>query len=314
MSALETVTNRKYTEYTHVINNGNGNQPGESIIFVNGIMNELQGLKIDKGHLKEAGAKTTANEISSKINNKRVVLFYNPTLCLSNRDITAGKNEVAKLYPLLAELIESEHERCSPDTSKRVLVIAHSHGALLTCEALKLVTQQKIQDIEVATFGGARLVPNSLGKKVQNFIHESDLISILAQVKFKTGYILTDFFTQKREEFLGIESNLVQTQKIKNAFSAHLKFKDGQSLDNAKKETYAEELKEILNASLNKSKKEKINLIIEAMVKIIVVELSFSLEILSNVVPHNNSALLNIPHDFCSTYLDKAVEIVNART
>ncbi|MCB1082582.1 MAG: hypothetical protein KDK63_05505, partial [Chlamydiia bacterium] len=210
-------------------------QPRESIIFVNGIMNELTGLKVVNTHqnipdLVETGALATAEKISTSIENQRVVLFYNPTFCLSDRSAFAGEDKISQLYPLLAGLIRREHTRCSTGLSEgheiRILVIAHSHGALLTFEALKLVDQSVRRGLEVAVFGGAKLVPSTLARKVNNYIHETDLVSIFAQLKYEDNW-LGGFFSEKREELFGIKSDANQSEKIVTSISTHEKIKKG---------------------------------------------------------------------------------------
>ena len=306
------------------INDSNGNHPGESIIFVNGIMNKLEGYTAPKNEQEvlfpnREGAKVSAEKVSSSIDFQRVVLFYNPTFCVSHRDITVGEDRIAPLYSLLGELITSEHQRCSENLSEghviRVLVIAHSHGALLTYKALEHVDSSVRQNVEVATFGGAKLIPPTLGRRVYNYIHANDIIPTLAQLGPEEGNFLRNFLVEKKKEFLDVESDENQSAAICSALKVHEKAKAGRDPSEAHMQVFFED---VFQAAFKiagtipsaTSEQQLLEHVIEGAVKEGVklgVQKSYHIEIL-------NSPANTIAHEFNTYYLCKAIDVIQKRT
>lgn len=293
------------------INDLGGNHPGESIIFVNGIMNKLEGYTAPKNEQEvlfpnREGAKVSAEKVSSSIGSQRVVLFYNPTFCLSHRDITVGEDRIAPLYSLLSELITSEHQRCSENLSEghviRVLVIAHSHGALLTYEALRLVDRSVRKNVEVATFGGAKLIPPTLGRRVHNYIHASDIIPTLAQLGPEEGNFLRNFCIEKRKEFLDVESDKNQSAAIDSALKIHEKVKGGSAPVAAHIQKVFEDIEKIIETIPMGPQEQQLEHIIGQGVSL-VVQKSYHIEILDS--PNDT-----IAHEFNTYYLSKSIEVI----
>lgn len=147
-------------------------EPRRSYIFVNGINNDL-----------EKDAESAASQIASRLGNKRVVLFYNPT---SLKDYSAERTRF--LIQRLFELIHTEFRRCQdgPDQENliKIQIFAHSHGSVLTKHAMLLVREQLLKDsVEIVSLGGGVLVPKSLASKVSNFVNEFDLVPLLANTR-----------------------------------------------------------------------------------------------------------------------------------
>lgn len=179
---------------------GTYNFPGESFIYINGL-----GL-LEEDKILFDSAKNNAAEISKKIDNRRVVLFFNPTSFINIPDLD-------KFKKALVQLICQEAERCLKEaTNPRIVILAHSHGTVLLRDAMSDPTITKLysQHIELAGFGGARLLPKSAGRKVKNYINEKDPIPHIAMTE-QFSDKLGEFEQKLKSVYLGDETHLVQT-------------------------------------------------------------------------------------------------------
>lgn len=165
-----------------VVNESNPHNAGKSIIFINGLCNSYE------------DAEENAKLISSFVNDKRVILFYNPTL---SQNEYSTKEKVASFSCGLANLIGGEFIRCKGDIQKieeiKILIFAHSHGAVLLRNAMNIVTKgmKEIKNnVHLVSLGGATLLSDSLSENVENFIHEFDWIPLYANSKLEDNQLI----------------------------------------------------------------------------------------------------------------------------
>lgn len=154
-------------------------EPGKSYIFVNGVNNNID------------DAEGSALNVSRWLNDKRVVLFHNPTR-LEDQRATAEQTNL--LVNGLLYLIQNELRKCQDTLQERgeikVFIFSHSHGSVLTKNAMHLLesgdasrlesTGSMKDKVEVISFGGGVLIPNNIASKVHNFVNEFDLVPLLA--------------------------------------------------------------------------------------------------------------------------------------
>jgi hypothetical protein len=179
---------------------GTNNLPGESFIYINGL-----GVLQDEKVLL-ASAKKNAEDISKIIGNRQVVLFFNPTAF-------TNKPQLEKLSTALAQLICQEVTRCLSESPKtpRIRIVAHSHGTVLLRQAMSdPAVKTHSQHLTIAGFGGARLLPKSVARKVKNYINEKDPIPKIAMTKQMSGKLGEIEHTFK-SEYLRDESHLTST-------------------------------------------------------------------------------------------------------
>ncbi len=132
-----------------------------TILFVNGVSNTRQ------------SAQETANRLSKSVSSQ-VELFYNPITFTGNFG-----NEVKELAQRIEELMDSFWGVC---------IIAHSHGAKLTLNALREIRNRNIdltkKNITIFTFGGAVDIGNEYGKKVGNVRNDGDFVQLVGKLVF----------------------------------------------------------------------------------------------------------------------------------
>jgi len=164
-------------------------EPKKSYIFVFGVENDLEEA--------EAGARS----IASRLGNKRVVLFYNPTKLT---DPSALKTHF--LIQRLLDLIHSEFRRCDRNPNAEVPIIrifSHSHGSVLTKRAMELAEDLR-NGVELVSLGGGVLIPNNLARKVRNIVNEFDLVPLLGNNPMPEDF-RTNVLNQRIGEFVSRE-------------------------------------------------------------------------------------------------------------
>lgn len=303
------------------VNPNMGNRPGEAIVFVNGICNSRN------------EAEESAQIISSTINNSRVVLFYNPTMNTKGiYDISVGEESNRALSGELVTLIQQEIAQCDRAVQNqtaqrvervRVLILAHSHGAILTRLALENSSLRQSNDnLEVAAFGGATLIPVSLARKVRNFINEKDFIPLLAMKRApsSTAAGLQGFIENAVPEFQRIivgdllgSSAYVEphfADRLDSAFKTHKLIQEGRSPLQAQLinlfQTFVDVIEEA-NRSQG-TEQQKVNKGILGSIRALIIELGFDVEVLTPThLPPNDPF-----HHPVHTYLNKITWVVNS--
>jgi hypothetical protein len=302
------------------INTNMANRPGEAIIFVNGIYNS-------RGEAEEG-----ARKISSTINNSRVGLFYNPTANTKGTgNVAVGAESNRSLSGALSALILQEISICEQNAqsqtsqrveSIRILILAHSHGAILTRLALENPSIGPSNGkLEVAAFGGATLIPFGLAKKVQNFMNEKDFIPLLAmkQAPSSDASGLQGFLENSIPEFqrivvhdlLGSSAYKEQhfSERIDSALKTHKLIQEGNSPLQAQLinlfQTFADVM-EKANQS-NGTEEQKINKGVLAALRAFIIEIGFPMEILVPTHLPANDAF----HHPLHTYLPKITWVIN---
>lgn len=158
------------------ITSSQGTNPpqGTRFIFCNGVETSLR------------DAERVSNRISELINKHRVDLFYTPSQLRRDgtnpySDLnTSAVDELTKgLLDLVSYKFGDANEVKEDQPDPCIVLFAHSHGAFLCKKALQRIRETNelaIGYFEFYGFGGAAVVPRSLGKQdcVINFVNLGD--------------------------------------------------------------------------------------------------------------------------------------------
>jgi len=155
------------------------NHPGKTLIFCNGLMNELD------------GAKASAGVISDAFGGRQVFVYHNPTDINAYFDSNIEQFErqidlSVSLAHIIHNSISSDRERGIDERQICVTLFVHSHGAVVAEKALFGISALDETDkdkIRVYAFGGATILPNRLASTVQNYVFDEDLIADFANLK-----------------------------------------------------------------------------------------------------------------------------------
>lgn len=295
----------------HSVVNSDNYRTREAIIYVNGINNT----RIE--------AENSALMISGAAQNTRIVVFYNPTLCLHSSFFVAGMEST--LANRLVEVIQNERNAYLQYAREQVtiqseaihiLILAHSHGAVLVELALrKPEIAHLLPNIEVAAFGGAKLLYNGLASKVNNFINEMDFVPLLAMCKLGNenadgleGYIGS---TQKIvTNLIGIHGheNPYYARRLESAREAHQLVKFGHSPQEAQQMVLVESCRKIVENYLNQSSESDERRLNNSWLlgfERLFIELAYNVEILTpNLYGETDQHSLR-------SYLPKIIEVTN---
>jgi len=151
-------------------------QRQQPMLFVNGIENT------------QPNAAVTAQSLSTYLGGRHVEVFYNPTDLNSYMD--SRPERVRQQKKLVRELANKIRTLASQgDTS--LTIFSHSHGTVITQDALKELDQNLRTRITVIAFGGATVIPNDLADRVINLFTTDDLIAQMGNVRSKTHQLLS---------------------------------------------------------------------------------------------------------------------------
>ena len=182
---------------------GRGTTPGMSIFFCNGINNGNE------------DACATATAISRKFNNKEVFAFFTKTNFFDN--VLFRSEKFKERSHIFAAFLAIHMTKCTEehDVNHRIILIAHSYGAVIANIALEQLKGSNVnRQIHVYTFGGAKMIPNSLAERVHNFMFDQDIIA-------RWGNKIHEHTTYEHYQHL---------RKIQNAAIRHIRTQPEQSL------------------------------------------------------------------------------------
>ncbi|GAB4229615.1 MAG: hypothetical protein Tsb0021_07440 [Chlamydiales bacterium] len=163
--------------------------------FINGILNSRE------------GALESAELISGYANNEEVLSLPNDSFLLGAKDAgvcislkieidTPIVSWTAKFFRYLLTLSKKE------DSQPRVIVFAHSQGAIISEHALKLLNINERQKICIFTFGGGSFLEvDSCHPDSHNYASKNDLVSSLGSPYFRSLAI---------HRYLGMKEGLSQ--------------------------------------------------------------------------------------------------------
>lgn len=95
------------------------------------------------------------------------------------RDIINAVKEFLGFKTRGSRLIENYIQTLLQNPDKKIVIILHSRGALTTSLALKDLTDEQRERIEIYSFGAAWLIPKWMGKRVINFVSKADLVPMI---------------------------------------------------------------------------------------------------------------------------------------
>lgn len=178
--------------------------PGTTLMFCNGIMNDLD------------NAKASASVISQAFGGRQVFVYHNPTTCSDYFETTEEKimrqmDLSTSLADKIHDFILSDRKTGIKDHEICIILFAHSHGAIVTNRALAGISgldQTHQNKIKVYAFGGAIMIPKSLASKVYNFVFNEDVISLAASVRPENmvSYHVQRIFTIMKEKGVNRET------------------------------------------------------------------------------------------------------------
>ncbi len=161
--------------------------PQANVVYVNGILNDRQEIE-NSGQL-----------LSDLIEDQgQLNVFHNPTKGLFNdlmecMFLSCGFQTPVSLS-LNAFLKDYLHDM---DTNSRLMVVAHSGGALTLKAALKNLSEEEKQMIELRTFSPAQSISDKYAHSAINYISKKDLIGNLVGRSFSAPIFTTPYNVQK---------------------------------------------------------------------------------------------------------------------
>ncbi len=180
---------------------------------------------------REAAQKSAA-AISRALSDCRVTCFYNPvegsSLLPSRLKPEIPSHElplIKELTTLFALLIKREIQSCIDSgcdrQAIRIYLFLHSYGAVIAMEAVKHLDETSKDNLEIYSFGAAKIIPNRCARRVINFINEGD--SIAEGTSILEGEESLAHLKQIRErERAGIPRFLAIFDKVMGDLFAHL--------------------------------------------------------------------------------------------
>ena len=146
------------------------NPPGIKIFSCNGVRTSKQ------------KAIVHACMISYAFGGREVTVFHNPTsswdlISPSNSEAERQRNLAADLAVHIHNFITDQQEAGIDYNDIRILVFAHSHGAVVTESSLTTLEETDREKVDVYTFGGATMIANNLANRVFNYVHKDDRIA-----------------------------------------------------------------------------------------------------------------------------------------
>ncbi|MDE3046141.1 MAG: hypothetical protein KGJ02_05815 [Verrucomicrobiota bacterium] len=97
---------------------------------------------------------------------------------------------------------------CVEKPRNPLTVVAHSFGAELCYQALYRLSEDEREALTVVTYGGVRMIPNSLAKKVINYVSYHDLIAADSNPVFDSENVLARVKKVYKEMTFKNESSL----------------------------------------------------------------------------------------------------------
>jgi hypothetical protein len=151
---------------------------------------------------------TDAPQISRLFGGKKVDFYHNPTAMAHEDDMAgyykdltqAGTQKLGRITAEVNGLVQHLRDALEQvGENGRVIHIAHSQGALLTCLACKQLLPREMKQIEVLAFGGAaalRSTPQTPFVRCVNYYSVNDPLLFVvpsAEQALRSGFIAEEF-------------------------------------------------------------------------------------------------------------------------
>lgn len=109
-----------------------------------------------------------------------ICLAHNSTKGFANDLLEAFLQHLGVYTHSMEVFIQSVIRAYNQDPQKAVIVIVHSQGGLIAYACAKYLPAKIKAQMHVYTFGTAKLIPNGMYGKVQNFISKSDAVTLIS--------------------------------------------------------------------------------------------------------------------------------------
>lgn len=149
----------------------------QTLLYCNGICANSEGEVWEKSNLEEQ-----KNLLISTFPNRKVVIYNNPTSL--GEYYTNNEEQKQKIDNIVDQYCQTIRQHLNKGNQKRISLLAHSHGALITKLALQKLDFEEREKLDVYALGGVVMIPKSLGHSVRNFVFKGDIVCRSGNDKF----------------------------------------------------------------------------------------------------------------------------------